>query len=527
MSTLLVQVEVYHLQVQRLGFSMLFRKDWIEKWAEYTPIKIAVKDADTGHSLTYNQLNRQSKRLVNWFSDMGLRSGDRVAVISEFRSEYIVVLGAAMKLGIIIVPLNYRLSARELSYMINDCDPQLLIYEEKYENLCDKELLNIQIDHKKSMHELSLALTNSEEANDYLQEINIPDDHPLFIIYTSGTTGFPKGAIYTYEMAFWNAVNTQSRLDITSKDHTVICMPPFHTGGWNVLLMPLLFQGGSFTLLRKFESSTVVQLLEDEEATLFMGVPTILKMMSETSEFEKYDLESIRYFIAGGEAMPLPLIRCWENKGIPVRQGFGLTEVGPNVFSLHHDDAIRKIGSIGTPNFFVETKLMKPDGEEANTNEEGELWIKGPLTTPGYWGNKEATKNAFSDDWFKTGDILIQDEEGYYFVKDRIKNMFISGGENVYPAEVERFLQTHPSISEVAVIGVPDDRWGEVGKAFLVSKNENISVEDILDFCVGNLARFKIPKYVEMVEEIPKTESGKIDRKRLNDHFEEDDKEIT
>ncbi|MEM9897711.1 MAG: AMP-binding protein, partial [Bacteroidota bacterium] len=344
MSTLLDRVEVYHLQAQHSDFDMAFRKDWIEKWSEYAPIKMAVSDVETGHSLSYHQLNSQSNYLAGRLERMGLKPGDRLVVISEFRSEYIVILGAAMRLGIIVVPLNYRLSAREVSFMINDCNPQIIIYEVKFEHLYAKEFIDIQVAHVTSMKELSLDLTDRLEVEFFYEAKELPDNHPLFIIYTSGTTGFPKGAIYTYEMAFWNAVNTQSRLNITSEDHTVICMPPFHTGGWNVLLIPFLFQGGSFTLLRKFEASHVLQLLEGEEATLFMGVPTMLKMMSEAKEFEKVDLASLRYFVVGGEAMPLELIECWENKGIPIRQGFGLTEVGPNVFSLHHDDAIRKIG---------------------------------------------------------------------------------------------------------------------------------------------------------------------------------------
>lgn len=491
---------------------MEFKKDWIKQWAEYAPIKMAVSDAETGDNLTYAQLNNLSNYLAQRLEEMGLQAGDRVAVLSEYRLEYIILLGAAMKLGVTLVPLNYRLSAGEITYMLTNCKPQAVIYEEKYHDLINHNQLVIT--HQISMRTLSHDLNKNGSIHDYKSK-ELPDDHPLFILYTSGTTGFPKGAIYTYEMALWNALNTKIRLDITSRDHTVICMPPFHTGGWNVLLIPFLLQGASFTLLRKFDPEQVVRLLEDEEATLFMGVPTILRMLSETSAFDQVKLEPLRYFIVGGEAMPLPLIQLWEQKGIPIRQGFGLTEVGPNIFSLHHDDAIRKIGSIGTPNFFVDVKLMKQDGTEARIEEEGELWLRGSVCTPGYWENEEATKDAFDKGWFKTGDILVQDSEGYYFVKDRIKNMFISGGENVYPAEVERLLQTHPSISEVAVVGIPDNKWGEVGKAIIVTSDSVLTGEEISEYCQGKLAKFKIPKHFHFTNSIPKTESGKIDRKRL------------
>ena len=496
-----------------------FNKDWFGKWAGYAPIKTVVSDADTGDSLTYQQLNNLSNYLAQKLEDMGLQAGDRVAVLSEYRLEYIELLGAAMKLGVILVPLNYRLSSREIAFMIDNCKPVLLCYERPYEGLIDHAEIETTIDHQLTMSALSHELNKQGETYDFSpQKLN--DDHPLFIIYTSGTTGFPKGAIYTYQMALWNAVNTQARLDITAQDHTLICMPPFHTAGWNVLMMPFLLQGGSFTLLRKFDASRVLQLLEAEEATLFMGVPTILKMLAEAPEFDAVALKSLRYFIVGGEAMPLPLIQLWEQKGIPIRQGFGLTEVGPNVFSLHHDDAIRKIGSIGTPNFFVDVKLMKQDGREAGVDEEGELWLKGPVTTPGYWQNEEATEGAFSDGWFRTGDILVCDSEGYYYVKDRIKNMFISGGENVYPAEVERCLQMHPAIAEVAVIGVPDRKWGEVGKAIIVPAEPSLTEAEIPEFCLGKLAKYKIPKHVIFVDEIAKTESGKIDRKALQQYVD-------
>ncbi|MEQ9229053.1 MAG: AMP-binding protein, partial [Cyclobacteriaceae bacterium] len=232
-------------------------------------------------------------------------------------------------------------------------------------------------------------------------------------------------------------------------------------------------------------------------------------------EFEQSTLESLRYFIVGGEVMPIPLIETWTKKGIPIRQGFGLTEVGPNIASLHQDDSIRKIGSIGTFNFYVEAKLMSLDGKKSNHGEEGELWLKGPMVSPGYWRNEEATQMAFEDGWFKTGDVLTCDEEGYYYVTDRIKNMFISGGENVYPAEVEKYLLELAGIKEVAVIGVPDEKWGETGKAYIVRKYLTLTKQDIIEFASRGLAKFKIPKHFEFVNDLPKNSSGKIDRLKL------------
>jgi len=268
--------------------------------------------------------------------------------------------------------------------------------------------------------------------------------------------------------------------------------------------------------MKKFEPEKVLWLLEEQQATIFMAVPTMLKMMADEPAFGQVRLEKMRYFIVGGEAMPIPLIERWHEKGVPIRQGFGMTEAGPNLFSLHQRDAIRKKGSIGTPNFYVETRLVNEDGQEVPTGETGELQIRGPVVTPGYWQKPEATASSFANGWFCSGDLLKKDEEGYYFVMDRKKNMFISGGENVYPAEVEHFLRTHPCVMDVAVIGVPHPKWGEVGKAFVVLREGTMaSTNEILEFCTGKLAKFKIPKHIEFINELPKNHTGKIDRKRL------------
>ncbi|MGB0523848.1 MAG: class I adenylate-forming enzyme family protein, partial [Flammeovirgaceae bacterium] len=265
----------------------------------------------------------------------------------------------------------------------------------------------------------------------------------------------------------------------------------------------------------KFEANQVLELLESERATLFMAVPTMLKMMAEASQFHQVSLECMRYFIVGGEAMPIPLIEKWATKEIPIRQGFGMTEVGPNLTSLDEADAIRKKGSIGIPNFYVETKLVNEVGEEVGVNEIGELLVKGPMVTPGYWQNEEATTKAFQDGWFRTGDLLRRDEEGYLFVMDRLKNMFISGGENVYPAELEHFFRTHEAIVDVAIIGVAHPKWGEVGAAFIVTNDHDLNEAVLKQFCEGKLARYKIPKHYVFLPELPKNPTGKIDKRAL------------
>ncbi len=299
-------------------------------------------------------------------------------------------------------------------------------------------------------------------------------------------------------------------------------MPPFHTGGWNVTLTPFIHHGGYSVICKKFDPVTTLQFLQKENITIFMAVPTMLQMIAEQPEFEYASFPSLYYLIVGGEPMAIPLIEKWSEKGVPVRQGYGMTEVGPNLTSLHQSDAIRKIGSIGRPNFYVQIKVMDEQGDEVQKGESGELWLKGPMVTPGYLNNNEGTAKTFSEDgkWFKTGDIVRVDEEDYIYVMDRLKNMYISGGENVYPAEIERILVKYPAVSACVIIAVKHEKWGETGRAIVVLKNGiNATEQEIIDFCSTQLAKFKVPKSVVFVEEIPKTDAGKIDRKKLKNQY--------
>lgn len=494
---------------------MYYCKDWIKRWAGYHPTKLAVREQEGKRSLTYGELNSLSSKAAAFLNGrMDLKKGDRVAVLADFCLEYIILFAAAQKLGFILVPLNYRLTGREISYMLTNCKPTLLIADSKYLPLLEGQEAMEKVRHILAPIAFSKAIEEYSDSSMINEELE--DDHPLFILYTSGTTGFPKGAIYTHGMALWNSINTAMRLDITSNDHTLICMPPFHTGGWNVFLTPFLHHGASFTLVPKFDAGEVLQLLEEEEATVFMVVPTMLKMMLHAPEFHQVALKSVRYFIVGGEALPTSTIESWHKKGVLIRQGYGLTEAGPNITSLNHEDAIRKKGSIGKPNFYVEHKIVDENDEEVLQGQPGELWLKGPIVMTGYWENPEASEATKKDEWLKTGDIVVEDEEDFLFIVDRKKNMYISGGENVYPAEVEHFLLSHPAIEEVAVVGVPDMQWGETGKAFVALKEgAMLNEQEILSWCRQGLAKFKIPKFICFTGELPKTETGKIARKLL------------
>ena len=492
--------------------------DWAAKWAVYLPNKIAVKEIGSNRALSYARLNTLANLLAHHLAEkLRLQKGDRVAILAENTLEHLIFLSAAQKTGIILVPINFRLTPAEIDYLLGDSAPTAIYYQQRYfEKIAG--LPNFKrATHHATLESLStdLFLKTNEDVSAFPNRELQPED-PVLILYTSGTTGFPKGALYTHQMMFWNSINTALRLGITDADRTLNVMPFFHTGGWNVLQTPFFHHGAYVALLAKFEPAQVLQLLASEKVTIFMGVPTMLKMMADTPEFNVVDLSALRFIITGGEAMPLPYIKKWHEKGIPIRQGYGLTEFGPNVTSLHHTDAIRKMGSIGKPNFYIDYKIVDDNNQPVKQGDIGELCLKGPTCTPGYWQNPEATAEAIENGWFHTGDYVREDEEGFLYVVDRKKNMYISGGENVYPAEVERLLLTHPAVKEAAVIGVPDEKWGEVGKAFIVCDTGRFVTEtDIISFCRDKIAGFKIPKYVVFLDELPKNDTGKIDRKAL------------
>ncbi len=285
-----------------------------------------------------------------------------------------------------------------------------------------------------------------------------------------------------------------------------------------MLLTPFLLHGATTHLYPDFDADTLLRDCDAEAFTILWGVPTMLKLMSDSTVFNEVTLDTVRYAIVGGEAMPEPLIRTWQNKGVPIRQGFGMTEVGVNCFSLPARDALRKIGSIGLPNFYIDTKVVDEDGAEVPPNTPGELLMRGPVVTPGYWQDEDATAEAIdADGWFHTGDLVEVDEEGYFFVVGRKKEMYISGGENVYPAEIEAVLHEHDGVAEAAVVGVPDEKWGEVGAAFV--SGTQLNADSLRTHCEAHLARYKVPKYIEIRDALPKGHSGKIQKSALREQF--------
>lgn len=495
------------------------RIDWFERWARYAPDSVALKDDATGRAYTYGDSYTLINRAARFLADeLGVGAGDRVAVLAMSSAEYILLLFACRKLGAILLPLNYRLAPRELEWILGNAGPALLIHQQQYDDVVaaiDPDALPARRLHFAGENSFLARLHDPALPADPLPTAGDMDT-PCMILYTSGTTGRPKGAVITNGMIFWNSVNTSLRLNLVQSDVTLTYTPLFHTGGWNVLTTPFLHRGARLVVMRSFDADRTLELMESEGVTILFGLPTILEMLRRSDRFSVTSFEHVRYAIVGGEPMPMELIRVWHDRGVPIRQGYGLTEVGPNVFSLNEEHAVSKIGSIGFANFYVDARVVDDDDNELGANEVGELVLRGPVVTPGYWRNPEATAEALRGGWFHTGDLVKRDEDGFYYVVDRKKDMYKSGGENVYPVEVEHFLRTHPAVREVAVTGVPDERWGEVGKAWVVvEEGETLTADGLREYCLGQLAKFKIPRHVAFLDELPKGDSGKILKKEL------------
>jgi len=503
--------------------------NWLERRNLLTPDKLAIIDAEQNKRYTYHELNLSANRLANAFrGKCRVEKGDQIAVLAEMRVEYVEAHFAAGKLGAILVPLNTRLEEKELKYIINDCNAKVLIFSKEYQGIVESLRPHIGVKRYialdvKDRDETFLFedLNEHSSSSEPKVEDGIAMDDPHQIIYTSGTTGFPKGAIITHGQIIWNAMNGIIGLDITYNDISLNVPPLFHTAGWHANLIPPLMVGAT-VILETFQPEETLALIEKEKVTFFGGVSVVWLFMMQVPEFEKADLSSLRLAWSGGAPLPQSVFETYkEKKNLILQQGYGLTEVGPWAMGpLRKEEALRKYDSIGKPVLYSEMRVVNDNDECVSIGEVGEIIFRGPHVTAGYWNNPEATRETIRDGWFHTGDLVRMDEEGFTYIVDRKKDMYKSGGENVYPVEIENVLYSHPKIAEVAVIGVPDERWGEVGKAIVVSKpDQKITKEELIEFCRGTLAKFKIPKSVEFINCLPRTPAGKVLRRELREKY--------
>ncbi|MDJ0335298.1 AMP-binding protein [Salinibacterium sp. G-O1] len=492
---------------------------WTADRAIATPDRVAVDDR--GVVLTYRQLDDRATALAEALLDGGYGVGDRIATITGNSSDHVVVFFACAKAGLVLVPLSWRLSPREIAQQLEQADPALLLVEDEFATLATlatDRLLTPVSRGVLGTHGIERDMVAPERIGSTpVVHREVHDDDALLIIFTSGTLDQAKGAILSHANCFWTNLSLSRTAEITSADTVLAVMPQYHVGGWNIQPLLAWWMGATVVLERTFDPARVLQLIADRRITTMMGVPANYLILSQHSRFASSDLSSLAHAIVGGAPMPEPLLRVWHGRGVALTQGYGLTEASPNVLCLPDEDARVRIGSAGKPYPHVDVDIADPiTGERIDGAGVGELLVRGPGVFSGYFRAPEATALALRGGWLATGDLVSRDAEGYYRVLDRIKDIFITGGESVAPAEIEGVLFGHPAVADVAVAGVPDETWGEVAVAWVVVRPGAATDEtDLLDFARASLAKFKVPKHVMFVDAIPRSSSDKVRRRVL------------
>ncbi len=487
---------------------------WVTKRAQLSHGKAAL--IFNNHKFTYEQFNSRINRLANGLVQIGVRKKDRVAAFLMNGNEILETMFACAKIGAIFVPINFRLSLEEVEYILNDSGAAVFIYQSEFVLLASKIRNRVSVS---CWIGVGNPVSNDDiKYEDFLlkhsdQElgVDIQAEEVHMIMYTSGTTGRPKGAMLTHANTFWNITQILIAQPILETDVTLTVAPLFHSGALTILTLTLLYKGGTVIISNKFEPTQVLQTIQKEKVTCMFMVPSMWRAVMQVPGFYQYSLVSLRFGISAGAACPLIIIEIFKSRNVPLIQGFGLSEVAP-VAILGIQDCMRKIGSVGKAAFYVDIKIINENGREASVKEVGELAVHAPNVMSGYWQKPEATRNALKNGWFLTGDCVWKDEEGYIYVAGRKKDVIITGGENVYPIEVEQVLDRHPNIAENTVIGIPDAKWGEVIKAIIVLKDssQQLSVNGIKAFCEDKLARYKVPKILEFVSSLPRNAAGKV-----------------
>jgi fatty-acyl-CoA synthase len=458
----------------------MFEQELLAERARLTPDKTAIVSAESGERLTYAQLDERACRFAEMLRRNGVGPGDRFGILAYNSIDYVALFFAAGKADAIVVPLSTRATQHELQQIVNDCGMKWLWHDDDFASM-----------------PLSLPGGDAAPRSGTAEDIDC-------LLYTSGTTGKPKGVMIPRRQLYWNGVNTAISWGLRDDDVSTVHTPLYHAGGIAAFLIPIFTAGGTMVVHKTFNASAVWRTIERERATVVLGVPTIWKLMMEAPEFATANLEHVRWFISGGAPLPVYIAEAYAKRGVAMKQGYGLTEVGVNCFSMTVEESVRKRGTIGKPMLFTDVRLV-----------DGEMHIRGPHVSLGYWNDEEATRAAFGEDgWFRTGDLARVDDEGFFTIIGRRKEMFITGGVNVYPAEIEAELVAHPEVVDAAVIPVPDETWGESGVAFVVSK---ATEDDLASFLALRLAKYKVPKRFVFIDALPRTPYGKVEKGKLRD----------
>ncbi len=494
--------------------------DWIAHHAEVRGDRTAAIDLATQRRFTYAEFDERIDRLATHLAGLGVKKGERVAVLAANSTEILETQFACFRLGAIFTPLNVRLTVHELAFIISDAAPVVLAHDRDFASMAEELKKQCGVPH---LLAYGAAYEQAVAASQRLA-VHTPCamEDVCTIMYTSGTTGKPKGSQTTHLMNFINCINLGIGVFISQKTTHLCVLPLFHTGGLNCYVNPVFHAGGCNIIMRAFDPGEALRIIGDTAVGLthFFGVPSIYQFMGAHPAFANTDFSRLQIAGVGGAPMPVPLLKIWEARGLALVQGYGMTETSPAVLVLDAEDAARKAGSAGRPVLHGELKIVDEEGNAVKPGEMGELWVKGPNITPGYWNRPEANKTSFTDGWLHTGDAARQDADGFYYIVDRTKDMYISGGENVYPAEVEDALYQIPQIAEAAVIGQPDGTWGETGLAIVVKKpGQELTEAQVIAHCRERLARFKCPSRVLFIDALPRNATGKVHKPTLRASF--------
>jgi len=547
--------------------------DWVGAWSEkraaLSPDRVGLVDAATGTEFTYAALERRANRCARLLADHGVvrdagtagagterpdevgDAGPRVAVVSRNRPEYVDLFFATGKTGGVLAPLSHRLAPPELAELLATVDPELLVVEEPFADLvadasaedtwdAEAPILRLPVegdgDGEPAWEPYDAALPDDDSAFD--GPAVDPGDPHLFL-HTGGSTGTPKETVISHEALVWNSVNTITAWGLRDDDLTPMVFPMFHTGGWNVLTLPIFHMGGTVVIDREFDPGQILALVAERSASVLVAVPAVLRMMADHDRWADTDLSSLRFVKSGGGPCRESVMEAWWERGVDLSQGYGLTECGPNNFAMPDDWPREKAHTVGVANLHVDARVVDGDGQPLPTGEIGELQLRSPHAADGYWAAPEESAETFGE-WVSTGDLARVDDDGYVSIEGRKKNMFVSGGENVYPAEVEDAIADHPAVADAVVVPVPDDQWGQVGKAVVelaadaggeraaggtgadeAASTDPLSLDDLRDFLDDRLARFKHPRHLAFVDELPTSGPDKIDRDAVAAEFGE------
>ncbi|MCB9420291.1 MAG: long-chain fatty acid--CoA ligase [Ardenticatenaceae bacterium] len=494
--------------------------DLLSNRANLTPKREALLELETGIRYSYAALNERANRCAHWLQSCGVDYGDRVSILAHNSVVYLDLLYGCAKIGAIFTPLNWRLAVPELVYIVQDCTPTVLLVDAAFAEMGQQVQAQAGVAHFVTLTDYETALAR-QTAAEPSRPVALNSESTHCILYTSGTTGRPKGAMIPHRQVLWNCINTAVSWGLTEHDVSPVFTPLFHAGGLFAFMTPLFYLGGRIILTKDFDAEESLQIILDEQCTIILGVPTLFQMWQQTTVYETAVFHHVHFFISGGAPCPPPLIEKWrQEKGVVFRQGYGLTEVGTNCFSMTDAESVPKTGSVGKPIFHSQMRLVDDNGADVPVGATGELLIKGPHVTTGYWHNPEATAQSLVDGWFHTGDMARMDEDGFFTIVGRFKDMIISGGENVYAAEVEAVFREHTAVAEAALIGQPDDKWGEIGLMITVLKpGQTVSEAELQDFCRQRLARYKVPKEVIFVDALPYSPYGKVEKMKLKEKY--------